>query len=178
MRFMQTTFWHEKPHECCMIPYEQTADMKQCRKPADNFTWNKMPQTRKPAGMEQKCRTTADMQNWFHMQACTHNFNKKPVRNELPSEILLHFHFQTSSSQIFFARSISTLWCGVHTLFRESHLSAHFDFRTHGFGFRCHLVHDECMLSFRVIALATVTRRKQTSAASASLLPGWIWIPL
>ena len=122
---------------------------------------------------QSQCTTTL----WschFHMQACTHNarllcgvaslhslykFNKKPVRSELPSEILLPFHFQMSSSQIFFARSISTRWCGVHTLFRESHLSAHFDFRTHGFGFRCHLVHDECMLSFLVAAFATTTRR-------------------
>ena len=125
---------------------------KNCCKPADNLTWTKMPQTRKPADMEKQCRTTADMNNWFHMQACT--------RNALPSEILLHFHFQISISQIRFARSISTRWCGVGPDIRESHLTAHFDFRTHGFGFRCHLVHDECMLSFRDIALATVTRRK------------------
>ena len=160
MRFMQTTFWHEKPHECCMIPYEQTADTVKMPQTCWQFHMKKKTQTRKPADMEQECRTTADMTNWYHMQACTHKFNKKPVRNELPSEILLHYHFQISISQICFARSISTRWCGVHTLFRESHLTAHFDFRTHGFGFCCHLVHDECMLSFRVIALATVTRLK------------------
>ena len=85
-----------------------------------------------------------------------YKFNKKPVRSELPSEILLPFHFQMSSSQFFFSRYISTRWCGVHTLFRESHLSAHFDFRTHGGG--GHLCGVQSMLSFRVIALATTTR--------------------
>ena len=115
-------------------------------------------------GKQQKKRqsqcTTTLWSCQISLYKCTHSlykFNKKPVRSELPSEILLPFHFQMSSSQIFFARYISTRWCGVHTLFRESHLSAHFDFRTHGGG--GHLCGVQSMLSFRVIALATTTRR-------------------
>ena len=48
--------------------------------------------------------------------------------SELPSEILLARHFQMLRSQIFFARSMSTRWCGVHTFFRDSCI----DFKTRG----------------------------------------------
>ena len=71
--------------------------------------------------------------------------------SELPSEILFARHSQMSSSLIFFARSMSTCWCGVHTLFRESCL----DVKTHG-GHWCGV---QSKLSFRVIALASFTRR-------------------
>ena len=71
--------------------------------------------------------------------------------SELPSEILFARHSQMSSSQIFFARSMSTRWRGVHTLFKESFL----DFKTNG-GHWCGV---QSLLSFRVIALASTTRR-------------------
>ena len=71
--------------------------------------------------------------------------------SELPSEIRLARHFQMLRSQIFFARSMSTRWCGVHTLFRE----LRFYVKTHG-GHWCGV---QSMLSFCVTSLATTTRR-------------------
>ena len=93
------------------------------------------------------------------LQACTRS------TSSIRSQFAASYHQRlvcpsTSKRQapsFFFARSMSTRWCGVHTLFRESHLSAHFDFRTHGGG--GHLCGAQSMLSFRVIALATTTRR-------------------